>query len=178
MAKTKWELDKAHSHVDFSIRHMMISRVRGSFHKFDASIEADPEDLTTADIEFTIDASSIDTRNEDRDNHLRSADFFDIEKYPEITFKAKNIEKKGDNKYDITGDLTINDKTQSETFSVTYEGQNKDPMSGNIKAGFSGSTQIKRSDYGLTWNVALEAGGVIAGEEVDITFEIQAIKKE
>lgn len=178
MAKTKWELDKAHSHIDFSIRHMMISKLRGSFRKFDASIEANPEDLTTGDIEFRIDASSIDTRNEDRDNHLRSDEFFDIEKYPEITFKAKKIEKKGDNEYDITGDLTINDKTQSETFSVRYEGQNKDPMTGNIKAGFSGNTKIKRSDYGLTWNVAIETGGFLAGEEVDITFEIQAIKKE
>lgn len=178
MAKTKWKIDPSHSSIDFSIRHMMISRVRGSFHKFDATVEADPEDLTTANIEFTIDVSSIDTRNEDRDNHLRSADFFDVEKYPHIMFKSTNITKTGDNEYDVTGDLTMHGTTRSETFSVTYEGQSKDPMSGNIKAGFSGKAKIKRHDYGLTWNVALETGGVVAGENVDVSFEIQATKEE
>lgn len=177
MAKSKWTVDPAHSSIDFSIKHMMISRVKGSFHDFDASVEADPEDLTTADIEFNIDVASIDTRNKDRDNHLRSDEFFDVENYPTMTFKAKNIVRKGDNEYDVTGDLTIRGTTRSETFSVTFEGQNKDPMTGNEKAGFSGEGKINRSDYGLTWNVALETGGVVAGDEIKISLEFQFVKE-
>ncbi|GGJ09188.1 polyisoprenoid-binding protein [Alicyclobacillus cellulosilyticus] len=176
MAKTKWALDLAHSNIDFSIKHMMFARVNGSFKKFDANIEADPEDLTTATIEFTVDASSIDTRNEDRDNHLRSADFFDVEKYPAITFKATKITRKSPGEYEVTGDLTIRDVTRQETFIVTYEGSGKDPW-GNERAGFSARGTISRSEYGLKWNAVLETGGVLVGDDVQISVVIQAIKQ-
>lgn len=175
MTKTNWTLDPTHSEVDFSVKHMMISKVKGSFNKFDAKIVADPTDLTTADIEFTIDVASIDTRNEDRDNHLRSADFFEVESYPTLTFKATNIEKTDDDEYAVTGDVTLHGVTRQETFHITFEGQGKDPW-GNEKAGFSGKGKVKRSDYNLTWNAALETGGVLVGDQITITLEIQAVK--
>jgi len=175
MAKTKWNLDAAHSSVDFSIRHMMIAKVKGTFHSFDATIEADPEDLTTADIEFNVDLSSIDTRSNDRDAHLRSADFFDVENYPKATFKSTSIRKTGDNVYEVTGDLTIRGVTHPETFTVVYEGGGKDPW-GNEKAGFSVTGSIDRTKYGLVWNAVLETGGVLVGEEVKVSLEIEAAK--
>jgi polyisoprenoid-binding protein YceI len=174
MAKTKWAVDPTHSSIDFSIRHMMIAKVKGAFKQFEASIEADPEDLTTADISFSVDAASIDTRNDDRDAHLRSADFFDVENHPKLTFKATKIERTGDGEYDVTGDLTIRGVTRSETFKATFEGAGKDPW-GNHKAGFSAEGTIKRSDYGLTWNAALETGGVLVGDDVKIHIEIEAV---
>lgn len=177
MAKSKWALDKTHSSVDFVVRHMMFAKVNGTFKEFDASIEADPEDLTTADISFEVNTASVDTRNDDRDGHLRSADFFDSENHPKMTFKSTKIVKTGDNVYDVTGDLTIRGVTRSETFKVTYGGSGKDPW-GNLKAGFSAEGSINRSDYGLKWNAALETGGVLVGEEVKISIEIQAAKQD
>jgi len=176
MAKTKWAVDTMHSSIDFSIRHMMIAKVKGSFNQFEASIEADPKDLTTADIAFSVDVASVDTRNADRDAHLRSADFFDVENHPKMTFKATKIERTGDGEYEVTGDLTIRGVTRSETFKVTFEGAGKDPW-GNYKAGFSAEGTIKRSDYGLTWNAALETGGVLVGDEVKIHLEIEAAEQ-
>lgn len=176
MAKTKWDVDVAHTNVDFSIRHMMVSRVNGSFNQFSAEIEADPQDLTTADISFTIDVASIDTRNEDRDNHLRSADFFDVETYPELTFTSTKIEKTGGDTYNMTGDVSMHGVTKPETFTVSFEGIAKDPMSGNEKAGFEVSGKLKRSEYGLTWNAPLETGGVLVSDEVKINLHIQATK--
>ena len=175
MTKTNWTLDPTHSEIGFSVKHMMISKVKGGFDKFDAKIVADPTDLTTAEIEFTIDVASIDTRNEDRDNHLRSADFFDVEKYPTLTFKATNIEKTDDDEYAVTGNVNLHGVTRQETFNITFEGQGKDPW-GNEKAGFSGKSKIKRSDYNLTWNAALETGGVLVGDQITINLEIQAVK--
>lgn len=175
MAKTTWNLDASHSSVDFSVRHMMIARVKGTFHTFDAKIEADPEDLTTADIEFNVDLTSIDTRSNDRDSHLRSADFFDTDNHPQMTFKSTSIVKTGGNEYDVTGDLTIRGITKQETFKVVYEGGGKDPW-GNERAGFSVEGSIKRTDYGLVWNTALETGGVLVGEDVKVSLEIEATK--
>ncbi len=175
MTKTNWTLDPTHSEIAFSVKHMMISKVKGGFNKFDAKIVADPTDLTTAEIEFTIDMASIDTRNEDRDNHLRSADFFEVEKYPSLTFKATSIEKTDDDEYAVTGDVNLHGVTRQETFNITFEGQGKDPW-GNEKAGFSGKTKIKRSNYNLTWNAALETGGVLVGDQITINLEIQAVK--
>ncbi|WP_163970848.1 YceI family protein [Oceanobacillus halotolerans] len=177
MTKAVWNVDKAHSEVGFSVKHMMISKAKGSFNEFDATIEADPEDLTDAKIEFTIDVNSIDTRQQDRDDHLRSADFFDVENYPKVEFVATDIKKKSDNNYDVTGDLTLKGTTKPVTLDVVVEGPSKDPMSGNEAAGFSGSTKINRKDFGLTWNVAVETGGVLVGEEVTINFEIEAHKQ-
>lgn len=176
MAKTKWAVDTTHSSIDFTIRHMMIAKVKGTFREFDAAIEADLDDLTTADIAFTVDVASIDTRNEDRDAHLRSADFFDVENHPKMTFKATKIVRTGDGEYDVTGDLTIRGVTRQETFALTFEGAGKDPW-GNFKAGFSVEGAIKRSDYGLTWNAALETGGVLVGDEVKVHLEIEAAQQ-
>jgi polyisoprenoid-binding protein YceI len=177
MSKTKWQIDPSHSSVDFSVKHMMFATVKGAFNKFDADIVADPADLTTADISFKIDTASVDTRSEDRDNHLRSGDFFDVEKYPNITFKATNIEKTDDGEYNVTGDLTILEKTNKETFAVEFEGQGKDPW-GNEKAGFGVKGTVNRDDYGLTWNAALEAGGVLVGNKIKISLQLQAAKAE
>lgn len=174
MAKTKWTVDTAHSSIEFSLKHMMISRVKGAFNEFNASIDADAADLTTADIQFSVAVDSIDTRNKDRDNHLRSADLFETEKYPNMTFQSNKIVKKTDEDYDVTGDLTIHGVTHPETFVVTFEGLAKDPMSGNEAAGFSGEGKIKRSDYGLTYNASLETGGVLIGDDIKISIQIEA----
>jgi polyisoprenoid-binding protein YceI len=176
MAKTVWAIDPTHSSIDFSVKHMMIANVKGTFHTFEAKVEADPEDLTTAGIEFNIDVNSIDTRNSDRDAHLRSADFFETEKYPSIHFVSKSIASKGDGEYDVTGDVSIRGITRTETFSVTFEGAGKDPW-GNEKAGFSAKGKIKRSDYGLTYNAVLEAGGVLIGDDIKISLEIEGAKQ-
>ncbi|MBS4216097.1 MULTISPECIES: YceI family protein [Neobacillus] len=177
MTKTKWALDPAHSSVDFSVRHMMIANVKGTFNSFSANIEADPADLTTANIEFSVETSSVDTRNQDRDGHLVSADFFDAANYPAMTFKATNIEKTDDGEYNVTGDLTLRGVTKQETFAVSFEGQGKDPW-GNEKVGFSAAGTLNRSDYGLVWNAALETGGVLVGDKVKINLQIQAAKAE
>jgi polyisoprenoid-binding protein YceI len=175
MTKQKWAVDAVHSSIDFSIKHLVIAKVKGNFQSIEATIEADPEDLTTADIEFTVDIASIDTRNADRDNHLRSADFFDIEKYPKLTFKSTKIVKTDDGEYDVTGDLSLHGVTRPETFKITYEGTAKDPW-GNEKVGFSGNGSINREDYGLTYNAALETGGVLIGSKVNVTIEIEGQK--
>ncbi|MED3689432.1 YceI family protein [Peribacillus butanolivorans] len=176
MTNTKWAIDPTHSAIEFSVKHMMIAKVKGSFNKFEANISANPYDLTTAEIDFTVDVASIDTRNADRDNHLRSADFFDVEKNPTLTFKSTKIVKTGDDEYDVTGDVTLNGFTNEETFAITFEGQGKDPW-GNEKAGFSGKGKVKRSDYGLTYNAALETGGVLIGDQITLTIEIEAAKE-
>lgn len=176
MAKSKWVVDAAHSSIDFTVKHMMIANVKGAFHKFDAEIEADPADLTAADVRFSIDVTSVDTRNSDRDAHLRASDFFDAEKYPAILFRATKIERKGDGEYSVTGDVTIRDVTRPETFELTFEGVGKDPW-GNEKAGFSARGKIKRSDYGLTYNAVLETGGLLIGDEIKIALEIEAVKQ-
>lgn len=178
MTVSKWILDNAHSNVDFSLRHMMVSKVKGSFNEFSAEIEADTNDLTTAKLDFTIDVASIDTRQEDRDNHLRSADFFDVEQFPKLTFTSTKIEKQSGDTYAVTGDVSLHGVTQPETFKVTFEGVAKDPMSGAEKAGFSVEGTIKRSDYGLTWNAALETGGVLVGDDVKVSLELQLAKEE
>lgn len=176
MGKTKWVVDPAHSGLDFSVKHMMITNVKGTFHNFDAVIEADPSDLTTADIQFSVDISSIDTRNKDREAHLLSADFFDAENHPKMTFNSTSITKTGEAEYDVTGDLTIRGTTHPQTIAVTFEGQGKDPW-GNEVAGFSGEGKINRQDYGLVWNAALETGGVLVGDQVKISLQIEARKE-
>lgn len=176
MTKTKWNVDTVHSTVGFSVRHMMISNVKGTFNEFGGNIELDPTDVTDATIEFTIDAGSVDTRISDRDNHLRSADFFDEENHPNLTFKATEIKKTSEDNYDMTGDFTIRGTTKPVTFDITFEGMAKDPMSGDEAAGFTGSTKINRKDFGLTWNAAVETGGFVVGDEIKINIEIQLRK--
>lgn len=176
MAKSSWAVDAAHSNIDFSVKHMMVSTLRGTFHDFEAKVEADPVDLTTADIEFSIAVASIDTRNKDRENHLKSGDFFDAENHPNITFKSTSIVKTGDDEYDITGDLTIRGTTRQETFRATFEGQGKNPW-GQEVAGFSAEGKINRQDFGLTWNAALETGGVLVADQVKIHIQLEATKQ-
>lgn len=177
MAKTVWSVDPVHSEIGFSVKHMMISRAKGTFDQFDATLKVDVEDLTDAEIEVVIDVASINTSDENRDGHLRSADFFDVENYPNMTFVGKEVKKTGESEYDVTGDLTIKGTTKEVTVDVTYEGQSKDPMSGNIVAGFSGQTTVNRKEFGLTWNATLETGGVLVGEDVRINIEMELHKQ-
>jgi polyisoprenoid-binding protein YceI len=175
MAKAKWNLDLPHSSLDFSVRHMMVSRVKGTFNDFEASIVADPNDLTTAEIELSVDLLSIDTRNKDRDKHLRTAEFFDIENHPKMTFTSTDIVKKAEGEYDVTGELTIRGTTRPVTLAVETGGQVT--VGENDIAGFSGETKINRTDFGLTWNPTLETGGVVVSDEVKISFELEVTKE-
>lgn len=169
----KWAVDKAHSHIGFEVKHMMVSKVKGSFDSYEANIEADDlTDLTTATIEFKIDVDSIDTRNEDRDNHLKSDEFFDVEKYPTIEFKSTNIKKEDDDEYEVTGDLTIKGITKQVTFDVEYGGKGKNPWGVDVY-GFEAEAKIDREQFGLTWNAPLETGGVLVGKEVKIKLELE-----
>mgnify|MGYP003454944834 FL=1 len=168
----KWNVDAAHSSIGFSVKHMMVSKVRGSFGDFGAEVEANETDLTAANIAFTIKVASINTGNEDRDNHLRSADFFDVEQYPEIKFVANNITKK-DDEYEIAGDITIKDVTKPIVFEAEYGGKGTNPWGQEVVA-FSAETKLNREDFGLTWNQALETGGVLVGKDIKITIDLEA----
>jgi polyisoprenoid-binding protein YceI len=172
---TTWALDIAHSEVQFKIKHLMITNVTGGFTKYDVQVNATGEDFTNANISFTADVASISTNNEQRDGHLRSADFFDAEKFPQITFQSTSFSKAGGD-YELQGNLTIKGVTKPVKLTVEYGGLGKDPW-GNIKAGFTISGKINRTEWGLGWNAALEAGGVLVGEDVKIHSEIQLIKQ-
>lgn len=172
---TTWNFDLSHSSVNFHVRHLMVSKVHGRFQQWGGTLELDDNDLTKSHLFVEIDTASVDTKEEKRDAHLRSADFFDSEKYPKLTFKSTNIEKKGDEEYIVTGDLTISSVTHSVKLAVEGGGVVKDPW-GGTRTGFSAKTTISRKDYGLTWNAALETGGVVVGDKVEITIEIEAIK--
>lgn len=176
MTLSKWTVDPTHSSIDFSVKHMMISKVKGTFKNFNADITADASDLTTATIDFRIDISSVDTRNEDRDGHLKSGDFFDTENHPHMTFKSTEITRKSADEYNVNGDLTLRGVTKPVTFTATFEGEGKDPW-GNHKAGFTAEGKINRKDFGLTYNSTLETGGVLIGEEVKVNVELQAAKE-
>lgn len=175
VTKTKWNLDPAHSELGFKVKHMMITNVSGSFGKFDVKTETQGSDFSTAKINFTADLESISTANADRDNHLRSGDFFDASKFPQLKFTSTQIEKKDDVNYILYGDLTIKGVTKEVKLNVEFGGTGKDPW-GNEKAGFTVSGKINRTDFGLNWNAALETGGVLVSEEVKIFAEIQLIR--
>jgi polyisoprenoid-binding protein YceI len=170
----KWVLDPTHSAVNFSARHMMVTTVRGSFKLFSATIDFDPANPQAGKVEAEIDASSIETGVADRDNHLRSPDFLDVATYPKLTFVSKHVDIKGDNSGVITGDLTIRGVTREVRLETEFLGQFQDPF-GNQKAAFTASTKINREDWGLVWNVALEAGGVLVSKDVKIEIELQAV---
>lgn len=169
---TNWKIDNSHTNINFSVRHMMVSKVKGFFEDFDATISGTPENFVDGEVSVTIDTASINTNNEDRDNHLRSGDFFDVEKNPHITFTSTNITKTGDDEYDVTGDLTIGEVTKPQTFKFSYNGTGANPW-GVTVVGFEGETKLSRKEYGLTWNQALETGGVLVGDEITITIEGQ-----
>lgn len=168
----KWAIDQSHTNIGFSVKHMMVSKVKGQFDSYVANIEAtDLTDLTTASIQFEIDAASINTRSEDRDNHLKSADFFNVEQFPKIQFVSKSITKSGDD-YKITGDLTIKDVTKEVTFDTEFNGKGTNPW-GQEVYGFEAKTKINREEFGLTWNTALETGGVLVGKDIKISVELE-----
>jgi polyisoprenoid-binding protein YceI len=175
MSTNDWNLDTAHTGVAFSIRHMVVAKVRGRFTKFSGTVHLDDADLTRSSVEATIDAGSIDTGTGQRDDHLRSADFFDVQKYPELRFKSSRIEKAGENRYRVVGGLTIRDVTREVTLDAELEGRGKDPW-GNERVAFSAKTAIDRKDFGLGWNQVLEAGGVLVGDRVDIELDVQVVK--
>lgn len=172
---TKWTLDPGHSEIGFKVKHMMITNVSGSFGKFDAKVETSGTDFSTARIEFTADINSITTSNPDRDKHLKSADFFDAENHPQLKFVSTRIEALDDDNYAVHGDLTIRGTTQPIKLNAELGGMGKDPW-GNEKAGFTITGKIVRTDYKLNWNAALEAGGVLVGDEVRINAEVQLVR--
>lgn len=178
MATKNWVIDPTHSEVQFKIKHLMITNVTGSFNIFNASVQTENEDFTKAAISFTADVDSISTGNEQRDGHLKSADFFDAAKFPQIKFAATKYENvDNDGSYELYGDLTIKDVTKNIKLSVEFGGVVKDPY-GNTKAGFTINGKINRKDFGLTWNAVTEAGGVVVSDEVRLIAEIQLIEQQ
>jgi len=176
IATTTWNLDPVHSVAEFKVRHMMIANVKGQFTGLSGKLTLDERDMTNSRVEASIDASSVHTRDAQRDGHLKSADFFDVEKYPALAFRSTNIQRTGEDELAVTGDLTIHGVTRPVVFMV--EGPtppNKDPW-GNTRVGLSGTAKISRKDFGLTWNAALETGGWLVGDEITITLEVQFIK--
>ena len=174
--KTTWNIDGAHSGIHFSIRHMVVSKVRGRFGAFRGSLDlTEGGDLTDTAIDVTIDAASIDTGTAQRDEHLRSADFFDVERFPALRYVGKRVEKLAGDRYRVLGDLTIRDVTREVALEVEYGGRGTDPW-GNQRLAFEARTSIDRKDFGLRWNQVLEAGGVLVGDKVEIELEIQAVQ--
>lgn len=175
-ALTAWTIDNAHSEVAFAVKHLMISTVRGRFANVSGQVDFPAGEYGDARVEVTIDAASIDTREDKRDAHLRSADFFDVERFPTLTFKSRRVQAiKGDS-FQLVGDLTIKGITREVVLDVDVEGFQKDPW-GNQKAGFSASARVNRKDFGLTWNAALETGGVLVGEDIKIALDVQLLQQ-
>jgi polyisoprenoid-binding protein YceI len=174
--KTAWKLDPSHTAVEFSAKHLMITTVKGRITDVEGTIYTDEKNPRNSSVEATLKATSIDTRTDQRDQHLRSGDFLNVEKYPDIKFRSTRIE--GDKEhFKLTGDLTIRDVTKEITLEVQYEGQTKDPW-GGTRVGFSATGKIDRRDWGLTWNQALEAGGVVVGNDIKINLEVEAVKAQ
>jgi polyisoprenoid-binding protein YceI len=172
-----FEIDPVHTTVQFAVRHMMVSNVRGTFGKVNGTVNLDEADLTKSSVEATIDAGSIDTRDLKRDAHLKSPDFLDVAKYPSITFKSKRVTKVADDKYQVTGDLTIHGVTKEAVLDVDGSPHTiTDPM-GNVKTGGSAHTKINRKDFGITWSKSLDGGGLMVGNDVDITIDVELVKK-
>jgi polyisoprenoid-binding protein YceI len=168
-------LDPAHTRIGFSARHAMVTKVRGQFDEFAGSAHVDTDNPANSTVAVTIQAASVTTGQAQRDGHLKTPDFFDIENYPEIRFVSTSIEHEGGNDFQVTGDLTIKDVTKSVTIPLEFQGAVKDPF-GNDRIGLEGSVVINRKDWGINWNAALEAGGVLVSEKVTLEFEISAIK--
>ena len=169
---TNWQLDPVHSSVDFAVRHLMIASVKGSFDELAGSVTIDPENQSAPSVDVTIQTASINTRQPQRDAHLRSPDFFDAEQFPTLEFKGGRIEGDVDSEFKLFGDLTIRDVTRPIVLDVTKEGEGSDPW-GNNRLGFSATTKIDRRDFGLTWNQALETGGFVVGDEIKISIDVQ-----
>ena len=169
-----YTIDPTHSRIGFVARHAMVTKVRGSFNEFDGSGHLDPDNPAGSSLQLTIQAASIDTRNADRDGHLRSNDFFDMDAYPEIRFVSTAVEQIGEAEFEVTGDLTIKGVTRPVTVMLEYTGTAVDPY-GNTRLGLEGTATVNRKDWGITWNAALEAGGVLVSEKVTLEFEVSAV---
>ncbi|MEZ4363990.1 MAG: YceI family protein [Kofleriaceae bacterium] len=169
-----WNIDSSHSGIHFSVRHLVISKVRGTFARWSGTITLDGEDLARAKVDVVIDASSLDTGVADRDTHLRSADFFDVEKFPEITFKSTRVEPAGGDRWRVTGELALHGVTREVVLDVEHSGRAKDPW-GNTRLGFSAKTALERKEFGLVWNQTLDAGGLMIGERVDVDIDLEAV---
>ena len=173
--RTAWTLDPAHTHVEFAVRHLMIATVKGKFTQLEGSVTMDTERPETAQVEVRIDAGSITTGNEQRDGHLRSPDFLSADEFPALTFRSSAVEQVGDDSFRVSGDLTIKDVTRPIELRVERQGVAKDPW-GNHRAGFTARGKINRSEFGITWNQAIETGGVLVGDEVRISIEAELIR--
>jgi polyisoprenoid-binding protein YceI len=176
MRTERWEIDSSHSSVHFSVRHLVIAKVRGVFARWSGTVQAPDGDFSKATVDVIIDASSIDTGVAQRDAHLKSADFFDVTEFPELRFVGKRVQPRSGVEIDVVGDLTIKGITREVVLRVEQHGQAKDPW-GNVRAAFTAKTSVDRKDFGLTWNQALETGGVMVGDRVDIEAEIEAVKQ-
>jgi polyisoprenoid-binding protein YceI len=176
MRTERWEIDSSHSSVHFSVRHLVIAKVRGVFARWTGSVQVPDGDFSKATVDVTIDASSIDTGVAQRDAHLKSADFFDATEFPELHFVGKRVQPRSGDEVDVVGDLTIKGITREVVLRVEQHGQARDPW-GNVRAAFTAKTSIDRKDFGLTWNQALETGGVMVGDRVEIEAEIEAVKQ-
>ena len=170
-----YTLDPAHSRIGFVARHAMVTKVRGAFNEFEGTVVIDGTDLSRSSATLTIEAASIDTRNAQRDGHLRSNDFLAMDEYPQITFVSTGARQVDESTFELTGDLTIKGVTNPITIPFSFEGAAKDPF-GNLRVGFEGAVTINRKDYGITWNAALETGGVLVSDKVTLEFEISAVK--
>jgi polyisoprenoid-binding protein YceI len=176
MAIARWNIDPNHSRIGFSVRHLVISKVRGHFGSYQAELELDEEDLSRSRVTVEIDAASIDTGVEQRDTHLRSPDFFAAETFPKLRFVSRRVEKAGKDEYKVIGDLTIRDVTREVTLAVEDGGRARDPW-GNDRAAFAAHLSIDRKAFGLTWNQVLETGGLLVADRVDIELELEAVKQ-
>jgi polyisoprenoid-binding protein YceI len=176
MSTTKWILDTTHSEIQFKVKHLMISSVTGQFNKFDGTVETEGEDFSTSKIEFNADARSISTNNEQRDNHLKAADFFDTEHHPQLQFKSKKLEKIADEAYKLDGILTMRGVSKSITFNVQFGGKTQDPW-GNTRVGFEVTGKLNRKDFGISFSMVSETGGILLGDEVKIFANVQFVKQ-
>lgn len=174
---TTWTIDPAHSVLEFAVKHMMFTTAKGRFQDFSGTIVFDEQNVQDASVEVVIKTASIDTNTDDRDAHLRSADFFDSENYPEATFRSTRVEPKGGSDFTVYGDLTIKDVTREVVLDAAFQGTGKNPWGVEV-AGFEAKTSFNRKDFGLTWNQALESGGVLVSDDVKLSFEIQAGRAE
>ena len=176
VARTTWQIDPKHSLVEFSVKHMMFSTVKGRFGGVTGTITLDEADLSRASVDVEVDVSTIDTREEQRDGHLRSADFFDVEQYPTMTFMSTRVEDLGGDRFRLVGDLTIRGITREVSLDAVFNGRGTNPW-GQTVAGYSATGEISRKDFGLEWNAVLETGGVLVSDAVKLTLEIQAVRR-
>lgn len=176
MANTKWVLEPSHSEVTFKVRHMMISNVSGQFKKFDSSVETEGNDITTAKVRFTADVDSVSTNNEQRDGHLKSADFFDAASHPQVVFESTSMEKTGDDTYKLHGNLTMRGTTKPVSFDVEHGGIMTNDGWGNVRTGFTVTGKLNRKDYGLHWSALTETGGLVVGDDVKFESHVEFVQ--